>query len=772
MNIKTPPRRAVVAFAALALVCAAAPALFNASCATEQARADDPAAAERLRALTRTDRLPSEQDVAAIERQYAGTRTGALARLLHARLRATTGDYAAAASLVDAREVRERTRIADHALFLRAGWLETAGRTVEARAAFEQLARDYPDSPLAREATLRSAALVTASDAAAVPLFLKKLADADDPTALALTGKAYEQSGDATRALGAYRRLYFYAPTTDALEAEAAAGINRLGSTLAPANAQEATARAEALARAGRHAPAVDAYADAFARFPETATAAAQLKRGQSAFASRRAAETVASLAAVTGADPELRAQALNLLAQHYARAKDWPSLRRTVEELRTSFPQHDQTRRALVAAGNAARDAKNITDAFYFYRAAVASFPKSGETAGAQFELAWAAHEAKNFPESSRLLVEHLADYAGRNTDNRGRAGYWAARDSERAGRIGEARALYEAMQARYEANWYGQLAKQRLDTMTRNGQTQSAALAPDSPVARAVANLKYVTVAEETAGADADAAVARADELDIAGLEPEAHAELDRALGAAPASPRLTHAKARLHRSRGENLEAFRTLARSFPDYSQMEVEELTPEEWDIFYPLAYWDSIRQEARARSIDPYTVAGLIRQESVFNPRASSHANAHGLMQLIPDTARTVARRVGSGRAISVDALYDPSFNIQLGTAYLREQLDKFGRIEYVAAAYNAGPGRAVQWRASLPAEMDEWAEAVPFRETRGYVQGVVRNTLQYRRLYDEEGRFRPEVGSRAVSRGGQSESVRARRLSEDEEEE
>ena len=58
-------------------------------------------------------------------------------------------------------------------------------------------------------------------------------------------------------------------------------------------------------------------------------------------------------------------------------------------------------------------------------------------------------------------------------------------------------------------------------------------------------------------------------------------------------------------------------------------------------------------------------------------------------------------------------------------------------------------------WRASLPAEMDEWAEAVPFKETRGYIQGVVRNRLQYERLYDANGKFRPEVGTRAVSRQG-----------------
>ena len=98
-----------------------------------------------------------------------------------------------------------------------------------------------------------------------------------------------------------------------------------------------------------------------------------------------------------------------------------------------------------------------------------------------------------------------------------------------------------------------------------------------------------------------------------------------------------------------------------------------------------------------------------------------------------------------------MDSLFEPRLNIQLGTAFFKDQIDKYGRIEYVAAAYNAGPNRVVQWRASLPLQMDEWQEAVPFRETRLYIQGVVRNTLQYKRLYDDEGHFRSEVGTRAI---------------------
>lgn len=81
----------------------------------------------------------------------------------------------------------------------------------------------------------------------------------------------------------------------------------------------------------------------------------------------------------------------------------------------------------------------------------------------------------------------------------------------------------------------------------------------------------------------------------------------------------------------------------------------------------------------------------------------------------------------------------------------MRDQLDKFGRIEYLAVAYNAGPGRVPQWRASLPAEIDEFVEAIPFKETKAYVQGVIRNSAQYRRLYDENGNFKANVGTRPL---------------------
>jgi soluble lytic murein transglycosylase len=463
-------------------------------------------------------------------------------------------------------------------------------------------------------------------------------------------------------------------------------------------------------------------------------------------------------------------------LAVAYGRAKQWTQARDLAEEMRRSSTSGTATMRTLVQLGQIAENNKDDVNASYFYRAAVTSHAGNPEVTPAQFYIAWQAHEAKNFAESSRLLIEHLAVYAGNNSDFRGKAAYWAARDSERMGKLAEARAIYQGLLYRYDANWYGYLAKQRLDDLNRSG-APAKDFPGDSEIGKAVANLKTVTVAEETAGKNEDERIAKADQLNLIGTDDWAIDELNHAAATAPNSPRVNLAIAKIFRAKNDNVQALNYLKKSYPDYSQMKPEEMRPDEWDIFYPLQYWDIIKQEARARSLDPYQVAGLIRQETVFNPRAVSSARAYGLMQLIVPTAITTARRVGVDRSITVDALFEPRLNIQLGTAFFKDQLDRYGRIEYVAAAYNAGPNRVVQWRASLPLQIDEWQEAVPFRETRLYIQGVVRNTLQYRRLYDENGNFRPEVGARAIYPSPNSSpspadaTIRIRRVIDEEEE-
>ncbi|HEV7377689.1 MAG TPA: transglycosylase SLT domain-containing protein [Pyrinomonadaceae bacterium] len=724
----------------------------SASCSTRRAAepVGEAKALEQLRSMTRGGALPAEDLVARIETDFPNTKAAGLARILRARIKIKMGDFAGGIALLDSSVIRDRTALADYALLLRARALEQLSRRTEARADYEKLARDYPTSMRAGHALRRDAEmLMEDNQAAAVPVLLKQLDEKNDAAALLLTAKAYEATGDSTRAVASYRRIYFYSPAaSESVEAEAK--LTQLNSTTAPGNGEEATTRADKLFEARRYSDAVNAYTDAFTRFPATQSALLQLRRGIAASSARRTPDAISSLSSIPTSATE-RAEALFYLTQAYANARQWDMARSSIAELRKSFSDSSFAPRAMVRAGEIARDAKDTAQAANFFRDAISAFPGAGEAAQAQFEIAWAAHDAKDYQESSRLLTEHLALYADKNTDNRGRAGYWAARDSERAGKYGEARALYEAMQARYSANWYGFLSRQRLDTMKRNGTMPRTNFAPDSAVGSAVANLKTVTVAEETAVENAGERIAKADQLANIGIDDFALEELAVASQAAPTSPRVNLAIARIYRTRGQNLLAFNQLKKSYPDYSQMKPEELTREEWDVFYPLNYWDIIVQEARTKRLDPHQVAGLIRQESVFDPRATSPAKAYGLMQLLVPTGTSLARKYGIDRTITVESLFEPRLNIQLGTAYMRDQFDKFGRIEYVAIAYNAGPGRVPQWRATLPLEIDEFAEAIPFKETRGYVQGVVRNTLQYERLYDDNGQFLPIVGTRPV---------------------
>jgi soluble lytic murein transglycosylase len=726
------------------------PPFMTASCFTRQNTPAELKALNDLRAMTRNGVLPAENVVAQMESQFAGTKAAALARIVRARIRLNAKDFAGAATLLDASFIQRDSSIGDYALMLRASALEQASKLAEARLAYEQLTKDYPSSVQARNAAIRNAELLLSSGGGArVPSLLKSLVDNDDPAALLLSARAQEQLGDQTRAVALYRRLYFYGAASDQAT-EAASALVRLGASTAPAKQEEAEARGDKLYQGRKFNDAFQAYTEAAAAFPALNTPELHLRRGIAAATQRKQADAIAAFNLIPSSAGETRAEALYHLAQVYARGRQWEQVRSTVEELRRSFPNTTFAPSAFVAVGRIAEDARNATDATYFFKTAVASFKGTAEVAQAQFDLAWEAHDARNFNESSQLLTEHLAFYVDKNNDNRGKAGYWAARDSERAGKLAEARALYQAMLGRYDANWYGYLAKQRLDSIVKRAPQQT--FSADSLVGRAIANLQTVTVAEETAGDGEEVSVRKSDELTNIGLDQWALDELEPASQAHPDSPKINLAIAQVYRGQEDNVRGLNVLKRSFPDYSQMKPQELTPEQWDVFYPLAYWDIIVQESRARNLDAFQVAGLIRQETVFNPRARSSARAYGLMQVLVPTAQLTARKYGVDRSITAEALYEPRLNVQLGTAYLRDQIDKFGRIEYVAAAYNAGPLRAVQWRTSLPAEIDEWAEAVPFKETRGYVQGVVRNRLQYERLYDNSGKFRPEVGSRAIT--------------------
>ena len=727
-------------------------ALLTASCSAQT----EEQALENLRSLTRDGQLPPENVVADLERRFAGKRTGALARLVHARIRFDAGDFAGAASLLDSDVFRTKTKVADEALWLRARALEKAGKNDDAMKVAETLIGDFPQSIRVNDARLTWAtAALKAERVVDVPPMLVQLAEANDENALWMTAKAYDLQGSHEEAAKYVRRMLLSAGGNldghNELEQWAA---SKGYTDWEPRTADELLLKADSFAKIGKAFEASNYYARAISQFPGSTTPAIRTRYVAVLAAAGLMPQAITAFNAIPATAKE-REEAYRQLVLGYVKGKQWQQAKTTADEMRQKLTNIPLVAKTLIDAGLAARDAKDSADAAYFFNTAVAAYPNATEVAQAQFESAWLQHESKNYAISSQMFIDHLARYADKDTSNRGKAGYWAARDSERAGKTAEACALYDGVIYRYGSNWYGYLAAQRFSAMRSGGQCQSTA-APNAAITKAVANLRTVTVAAETAGQRELDLVAKADELSIIGLFDWAIDELNDAKRTAGNSPKVNLALAHYYRIRkwkNDYTNAFVALAKSYPDYAQMFPEEMSREDWDIFYPLSNWSDIKNWAGQRSLDPYQVAGLIRQESVFDPHAKSGANAYGLMQLLVPTAQTTARKYGSSLAGSVtpDTLFQPAANIELGTGFFRDMLDKFGRIEYVAIAYNAGPGRVPQWRATLPPDIDDFVEEIPFKETKQYVQGIIRNSAQYRRLYDENGNWRANVGTRPL---------------------
>ncbi|MBL7002724.1 MAG: transglycosylase SLT domain-containing protein [Gammaproteobacteria bacterium] len=155
----------------------------------------------------------------------------------------------------------------------------------------------------------------------------------------------------------------------------------------------------------------------------------------------------------------------------------------------------------------------------------------------------------------------------------------------------------------------------------------------------------------------------------------------------------------------------------------------------DYDLRFPMPFKSLVFEHAKTKDLEPSVIYGVMRRESLFNPKAGSGAGALGLMQLMPSTAKQVAKTLGLKKPKRSDILKVEN-NINLGTQYFKKVLSKFdNNTALAAAAYNAGPHRVKKW---LPEEQemdaDLWIETIPFNETRKYVQAV----LAYSSIFDK----------------------------------
>lgn len=281
----------------------------------------------------------------------------------------------------------------------------------------------------------------------------------------------------------------------------------------------------------------------------------------------------------------------------------------------------------------------------------------------------------------------------------------YWRARGLAALGQTQAARQAYASIADKF--GFYGQLATEALG--------RDIVLPPEAaPV-----------TAQEMAQARRNPGLIRAVQLFRLGWRREAVPEWNYALRGM--DDRQLLAAAELARAEGIYDRVVNTsdLTRSQFDFNQR-------------YIAPFDNKVAAKALAISLDPAWVYGLIRQESRFVTDARSHVGAAGLMQIMPATARWVARKIGMAD-FNPASVHDFDVNTELGTQYLSMVLQKLDGSELLASAgYNAGPGRPRNWRAALthPVEGAIFAETIPFNETRDYVQKVMANATYYAALF------------------------------------
>lgn len=204
-----------------------------------------------------------------------------------------------------------------------------------------------------------------------------------------------------------------------------------------------------------------------------------------------------------------------------------------------------------------------------------------------------------------------------------------------------------------------------------------------------------------------------------------------------------------------RGDALREWRWTLRNFSDQELLAAAEIarrnemydraigaadmtvSVHDFSLRYLAPYRDAMRAHIRESGLEEAWVYGLMRQESRFATTAKSNVGAAGLMQIMPATARWIAKKLGL-KKFKQSLIHQVDTNLRLGTYYMKTVLSSLdGSPVLASAAYNAGPGRARQWRGDVPLEGAIYAETIPFDETRDYVKKVMSNTVYYARQFD-----------------------------------
>jgi soluble lytic murein transglycosylase len=615
----------------------------------------------------------------------------------------------------------------DRALVLRARELDRADSLDAARAGYEQAAQKLPQ--ISDWLYLRAAG-VTADSGARAGYFAKLRTDVARDRIRWTDAIARERTRDFAGAIRVYSalgakldalRLRINPPADDASRTAARGELltfiassnnsadtreaidlfDKVFTTTAP---REEIVIARAAGKSGLPDRAATAYAKALGA--GLGDVSDRVAYGSVLFRLRRYADAATEFAKVR-TPPNLAAAAQYQRARAQIALGNTEAGRSTLRAITTAYPRDTSAASALLLLADLATDDNRDKDARQTLTALLKRFPTGRHATNARFRAGMIAYIQGDRKAAAAEFDSLIARDS--NSTEALAAAYWAGRSYAALGDKSRGNARWRSIISKEPLSYYAVLAAKRLDTTL---------VASD----RSPSNYGKVPAV--------DTAMNRIVELRDVGMDVEAGFENDRLFRDALSNP--TRMVATAHALAGSD-QASRSIA-----LGRRAIDEIgrSPENYRLYFPVLERETLIASSKENGLDPVLVAALIRQESNFNPLATSPAGARGLMQLMPAVGKTVAESKGIG-PWDPQLLYEPATNIKLGTAHLSGLARKYPEVVKVLAAYNAGESRVEKWSSKTGAgDPEVFTERIPFVETRDYVRTILRNRAYYQALY------------------------------------
>lgn len=569
----------------------------------------------------------------------------------------------------------------------------------------------------------------------ALQLIEKYVDSIPQPEADLLLARCFQATGDLPQAAEYYQRVYYNYPSASEATDAANALVDikqRLGDAYPPPMPAAMLARAEKLFQANNPAAARIELAAAIPQLGGKQRDLARVRLGEADFFRKNYSAAFQYFSALKVDDGEADAERLYYLARAARSLDRHADAKPFLDALEKQHPTSTWRLQTLIYIADQGRVENDPAVYLPLYRACAATFPSDPRAAWCHWRVAFESYR-KDQADAYDLLREQLQRYPDSPDTND--ALYFLGRLQEHKNDTASARACYDELIARYPNTYYAVIARGRLN------EPRIEAATPAPAMLQFLSSLPWPPRGQFPSFVPGDLAktrIERAQLLQLTGLNDFAEGELK--FGATTDGEQqnvYAFELARFAEARNAPEQALHYIKAYTPGYLYMPLDQAPVAFWRLAFPLPFRTSVERHSRAQGLDPFLVSALIRQESEFNPKIISHANAYGLMQLLPSTGRQLARHFGI-RRLRASQLLLADRNIQLGTYFFRNLLDSYnGEVDLALASYNAGPGRANLWRTWGPfREQAEFVETVPFHETRGYIQIVLRNADVYRRLY------------------------------------